>query len=422
MAERTDQRGRGDLVDHVSLGRLGHQGRAPRRSSVPLPAAQLTNMFERNSLVPAPQLVFGPIARYRRKNACDQEKGGHTLQSDRSEWRYHVFVSQSAFVFVGGRISAAIPQSFTCFHRTGITSTMSKPSLIDTLLHFGSSNTVFWAVWVFWSVCLPSFSGAQEADASAGGKDAQPVYPLSVAVRGGEVFAVDLDLPGVWKSLDGHREVFIRGSNLLRKPLNRPRAIALHPSGGIIVGDSATREIYVIEAVGSDPKPLTDGHLGNAMALAVDPDGKMLYVGDAEKRALFRLPIEGGPPELVARVNARGLAFDADGKLWAVTPDDEAVQRIDVTTKEVESIVTGRPFQYPNGLAWAGDHGYVTDGYGKCIWKFTADGKTEKWFEGDPLVGPVGITVTDSAVFVADPKQKQVYEINRATKDVKERL
>ena len=252
-------------------------------------------------------------------------------------------------------------------------------------------------------------------------KDAEPVYPLAVAVSGEDVYVVDLDLPGVWKS-GATRELFARGTNRLRKPMNRPRCLIMHPGGGILVGDSATREIYSIEALGAEPKPLTDGHLGIAMAMALDAEGKMLYVGDAEKRATFRLPIAGGMPELVARVNARGLAFDSDGKLWAVTPDDAAIQRIDVETKEVEEIVTGRPFQYPNGLCWAGDHGYVTDGYGKCIWKFTPDGKTEKWHQGDPLVGPVGIAVTEKSVFVADPKQKQVYEFDRQTKEVKERL
>ncbi|MCG8649808.1 MAG: LpqB family beta-propeller domain-containing protein, partial [Pirellulales bacterium] len=159
-----------------------------------------------------------------------------------------------------------------------------------------------------------------------------------------EVFVVDLDLPGVWKAGEAAPELFVRGSNLLRHPLNRPRAIAIHPQGGLLVGDSATREVYWIEAAQAEAKPLTEGRLGNAMAIAVSPDGKTVYVGDAEKRALFRFPIEGGQPELVARVNARGLAFDGQGWLWAVTPDDAAVQRIDVESKEVESVVTGRPF------------------------------------------------------------------------------
>ena len=195
-----------------------------------------------------------------------------------------------------------------------------------------------------------------------------PAYPLAVAVSGNDVYTVDLDLPGVWKTGDA-TVLFAEGTKLLRKPMNRPRCVAIHPEKGILVGDTATREIYWIESEGAEPKPLTNGYLGVVMALAVSPDGKTLYAGDAEKRATFKLPVEGGKPELVARVNARGLAFDSDGKLWAVTPDAAAVKRIDVASGDVEDIVTGRPFQYPNGLCWAGDHGYVTDGYGKCIWK-----------------------------------------------------
>ncbi len=297
---------------------------------------------------------------------------------------------------------------------------MSKLCPIDTFLHRTTFSQASWAVSVLAGLLLAGTTAAQEAE-SASKEEAKLAYPLSVAVAGEDLYVVDLDLPGVWKAGDDGPQLLMRGSNLLRNPMNRPRAIAIHPAGGILVGDSATREIYAIATDGK-PKPLTDGYLGNAMALAVDPEGKMIYVGDAEKRALFRLPIEGGKPELVARVNARGLAFGADGKLWAITPDDAAVQRIDVQSKEVESIVTGRPFQYPNGLAWAGDHGYVTDGYGKCVWKFTADGKTEKWHEGEPLVGPVGIAVTDSSLFVADPKQKQLYEFNRETKEAKPKL
>ncbi|WP_404308534.1 NHL repeat-containing protein [Neorhodopirellula lusitana] len=248
-----------------------------------------------------------------------------------------------------------------------------------------------------------------------------PVYPLAVALDGKDVFAVDLNLPGVWKAGET-TELFSRGSRFLRKPMNRPRCIVMHPDGGILVGDSATREVYRIESANAEPQPLTEGYIGIPMALAIDAANEWLYVGDAEKRATFRLPIGGGKPELVARVNARGLAFDPDGNLWAVTPDDAAVVQIDVESKEVKHIVTGRPFQYPNGLTWSGDHGYVTDGYGKAIWKVNADGTTEKWHEGDPLVGPVGIALGEGSLLVADPKQKQVYEFDLETKAFKTRL
>lgn len=335
-------------------------------------------------------------------------------------------------------------ESFIYIHRTLLTRIMNKSCLIDTFSHASrlrgkmyprTASTLAYDRWLVNGllICLMfSPAAAQDAADTANESDkavpataesnvAAAVYPLAVAVSGDDLYTVDLDLPGVWKT-EAATGLFAEGTKLLRKPMNRPRCVAMHPSGGILVGDTATREIYWIESANAKPKPLTNGYLGIVMALAVSPDGKTIYAGDAEKRATFKLPLEGGKPELVARVNARGLAFDSEGKLWAVTPDAAAVKRIDVASGEVEDIVTGRPFQYPNGLCWAGDHGYVTDGYGKCIWKFTPDGKTEKWYEGDPLVGPVGIAVSDDSIFVADPKQKEVFEFNRETKEAKARL
>ncbi|TWT64834.1 Vgb family protein [Allorhodopirellula solitaria] len=273
--------------------------------------------------------------------------------------------------------------------------------------------------------CLPAPLRAQDSEPDVESA-AAPAYPIAVAVDGDNVYTVDLDLPGVWKSSitgDAERELFVAGSKLLRKPMNRPRCIAMHPDGGILVGDSATREVYHIAKDGGEPQGLSGGKIGIAMTLAVSADGETLYVGDAEKRATLKLPISGGAPELVARVNARGLAFDEDGNLWAVTPDDAAVVKIDVGTGDVDNVITGRPFQYPNGLVWAGDgNGYVTDGYGHAIWKFTAEGKTEKWHEGEPLVGPVGIAIADQSVWVADPKQKQIYQFDRESKQATPKL
>ena len=318
-----------------------------------------------------------------------------------------------------GCLKHASVESFFLIHRTLLTRTMNKFCLIDTFSHLRRGSLLCRGFLCGSFLVLVGLVGAFTASSAFAQDDAKakpaPAYPLAVAVSGEDVYTVDLDLPGVWKTNDA-TSLFAEGTKLLRKPMNRPRAVAIHPTKGILVSDTATREIYWIESAGADPKPLTDGYLGVVMALAISPDGKTIYAGDAEKRATFKLPVEGGKPELVARVNARGLAFDADGNLWAVTPDAAAVKRIDVASGEVEDIVTGRPFQYPNGLCWAGDHGYVTDGYGKCIWKFTPDGKTEKWHEGEPLVGPVGIAITEDSIFVADPKQKEVYEFNRKSK------
>jgi len=251
-----------------------------------------------------------------------------------------------------------------------------------------------------------------------------PVYPRAIALDGSTAYVVDLDLPGIWRIAEGKRTLFHRGSNLLRKPINRPFSVAIHPGGGILVGDSATREIYHVTG-NADPVPLNGGYLGIPMAIAVSPDGKMVYVGDAEKRATFKFPIEGvtegETPELVARVNARGLQFDTEGNfLYAVTPNAEAIRRIDVASGDVKDIVTGRPFEFPNDLAWAGDHGFVTDIYGNSIFRFTADGESELWHQGDPLVGPVGIAVDDDTVYVVDPKVQKVFTFDRTSKEVGE--
>ncbi len=296
------------------------------------------------------------------------------------------------------------------------------------------------ACWVLLTIaCVTGSATAQdEKPGDPDAVDAKVTYPRAVALSGEDLFVVDLDLPGIWKVSGEKRELYSMGTKLLRKPMNRPWSVVSHPGGGILVGDSATREVYAIESAGAKAKPLTNGHIGIPMALAVSADGKTIYVGDAEKRAVLSIPIDGVPldddgkivkgkePKFVARVNARALSFDEDGGLWAITPDAAAVQKIDVSVddpeKSFKTVVGDRPYQFPNGLVWVGDHGYVTDGYGKSIWKFTADGKTEKWYEGDALGGPVGITANDKSVFVADPKKKQILEFDRETKKVTERL
>ncbi len=157
-----------------------------------------------------------------------------------------------------------------------------------------------------------------QADEMAANSDVATTlqYPVAVAVDGSTLYVVDLDLPGVWQMREGQQELFVRGSQLLRKPLNRPRCVAVHPAGGILVGDSATREIYHISSRDAEPKPLSNSAVGIPMAIAVSPDGESIYVGDAERRSVLRLPIGGGEPQEVVRVNARGLAFDGDGMLW----------------------------------------------------------------------------------------------------------
>ncbi|MCC9656429.1 hypothetical protein [Rhodopirellula halodulae] len=301
------------------------------------------------------------------------------------------------------------------------------------------SFTAFQSItYVALAVALAGFSPsvrAQETEAATSNElpddfwteVESPVYPRGAVMSADSLFVVDSDAPGVWKvewpATEASKPVLqVTGSRYLRKTMNRPFCATPHPESGVLVGDAATREIYHVTPdedgpAGQNAKPLNNGFLGIPMALTVSPEGKTIYVGDAERRAVFSLPIDGGQPELVVRVNARGLVFDEDGGLWAVTPDAEAVVKIDVENKSSEAVVTERPYGFPGGIAWHDGTGFVSDVYGKCVWTFTADGKTEKWFEGDLLKGPVGMSATADAVIVSDPKSKQVFRIDRESKE-----
>ncbi|MGB7344927.1 MAG: hypothetical protein WBD20_11995, partial [Pirellulaceae bacterium] len=62
--------------------------------------------------------------------------------------------------------------------------------------------------------------------------EAVVTYPRDVAVDGGALLVVDLDLPGIWK-IDGDKQsLYVRGTKFLRKPMNRPWCVVPHPDGG----------------------------------------------------------------------------------------------------------------------------------------------------------------------------------------------
>ncbi|TWT68213.1 Virginiamycin B lyase [Crateriforma conspicua] len=305
-----------------------------------------------------------------------------------------------------------------------------------------------WAVregWLVVGVCLLGLLWAEAATAQAtgekesGGQEsggqvagtAAMKYPIAVAVESGDaatddtLYIVDLELPGIWKSESGDRTLFAEGSPRFRQPLNRPRCIVLHPSGGILVGDSANREVYHIPAAGAEPKPLSGGKIGIPMSLAVDSGGQWLFVADAETQAIWRMPVDGGAPEWFARVNARGLAFRDESTLAAVCPAKRSVQLIDVSVPTVDrpdrivenpavtTVLDQRTFQFPAGLAVTDDRLLVTDVYAGGVFSVDGDGAVTAWAEGQDLAGPVGIAAGENAVWVADPQRGRLVAFSR---------
>ena len=239
------------------------------------------------------------------------------------------------------------------------------------------------------------------------------IYPLG-AVRSddGKVSVVDLRLPGVWQGSDGKLDHFFKASKKFRTPLNAARCIAFDKDGKVLVGDTSTRQVYRFSDDGKPTKLAGDGvGIGMPMALAVDAEGT-IFVADLELARIFKLPHEGGEPVELAVVSApRGLAFDSEGNLIVVSTTKD--QLLKVTMKgEVSVLVAGRPFNFPHNVAISKDGTmFVTDGYGKCVWKVGADNKPVKLISGEPFVNPVGISIAGEVLLVTDPRANAVFEV-----------
>lgn len=194
-------------------------------------------------------------------------------------------------------------------------------------------------------------------------------YPLVSAVaKDGTIYVADRQLPGIWKVKDGKVEIYHQASKKFRTPLNAIWCVTFDSKGRLLAGDSATREIYRFDKDGK-PQPLTKGAIGIPISIAADGKGT-LYVSDLETQRIWKVSEDGGEPKEFAVLSGpRGLTVDGMGRLWAINSSKNQVLRFTADGKS-EPVVKGRPFRFPHGIAVAKDGvAYVTDGYGKCVWK-----------------------------------------------------
>mgnify|MGYP001828644829 CR=1 FL=1 len=243
------------------------------------------------------------------------------------------------------------------------------------------------------------------------GQDAMQ-YPLSVAVRDGVVFVADLNLPGIWKISDNGLEKFFEGSPKFRTPLNRVRCLAMDQDGKLLAGDSATREVYRFDDDGK-PTPLTDGGIGIPMGIAVRENGEIL-VSDLELHSIWKVPTEGGKPERLATVSSpAGICLDNKDQLWVVSRGTVPLRRI-ATDGTVTDVIKSRTFDFPHDVVVdGGNNVFLTDGYGKAIWKIEEGKAPEKFAQGDPFMNPVGLIDDGDRFLVADSQAKQIFEVSK---------
>ena len=261
------------------------------------------------------------------------------------------------------------------------------------------------------AIVLTAMAVSVAQDAAA---PTEPIYPLDVSVTADAktLYVVDRKLPGLWKAgADGKLEVFFQASKKFRTPLNAVRCIAADGKGGLLVGDSGTREVYRFSADGKST-PLTKGGIGIAMGIAVNAKGT-IFVSDLELQRIWTVPATGGDPKEFAVLPApRGMTFDKKGQLWVVSggPRNQLVKI--AADGKISPVVKDRIFIYPNDVAVAADGtAYVSDGYADCIWKVAADGKATKWVSGKPLDNPVGLDWQGTNLLVVDSRAKQLFSI-----------
>lgn len=236
-------------------------------------------------------------------------------------------------------------------------------------------------------------------------------YPLSSAVAAdGTVYVADRKLPGIWKVTGGKAEVFFQASKRFRTPLNAVWCVAFDSKGRLLAGDSATREVYRFDKTGK-PTPLTKGGIGIPMSIAADGKGT-LFVADLEVHRIWKVPEGGGKPAEFAAITApRGLTVDGAGQLWVVNAGKNPLVRFGPDGKPV-AVVEGRKFRFPHNVAVGKDGtAYVTDGYGKCVWKVPPGKPPVKLAAGKPFVNPVGITWLRDKLLVTDPRADALFTV-----------
>jgi sugar lactone lactonase YvrE len=151
--------------------------------------------------------------------------------------------------------------------------------------------------------------------------------------------------------------------------LDHPECVAVHPDGSVWCGGEAG-QIFRVAADGSGVELVaTTG--GFILGIAFSPGYDSLYACDIAARALFRVPVTGGEPELFADgaaghrfVNPNYIAIDRDGRLLVS-----------------DSHQPGQP--------------------GPSLYAFDASGKGSVWYDG-PLSFANGLAYDGSALYVAE--------------------
>lgn len=153
--------------------------------------------------------------------------------------------------------------------------------------------------------------------------------------------------------------------------LDHPECVAVHPDGSVWCGGEAG-QIFRVAADGSGIELVaTTG--GFILGITFGPGQESLYACDIAARAVFRIPVTGGEPELFADgaaghrfVNPNYIVFDGDGRMLVSDSHQPgqpgpSLYAFDVSGKG--SVWYDGPLSFANGLACDGSALYIAESF-----------------------------------------------------------
>lgn len=281
-----------------------------------------------------------------------------------------------------------------------------KPVLQAPIL---MSCAFVWSLSLLWNAS----TFAQEVEASTAAT--APVYPLNLTVTAQDEWVVaDRKLPGLWSLKAGEKpQVELQGPKRFRERFNAIRCVATLPSGQLVVGDTATRGVYLLEG-DAEPLLLSGLDVGVPIDLAVNQQGE-IFAADLESHRIYKMSKTEDSwkcEELIAIAAPRGLFIDQDDTLWVITQGKKALHKM--TAKGEWSVVVEEPvFQFPHDVAVLGETVYVTDGYGKCVWTMGRDGSDRQKLTHETLETPIGLAVAGEKLLLVDSRANQLYAVTK---------
>ena len=242
-------------------------------------------------------------------------------------------------------------------------------------------------------------------------------YPVDVAVSdAGEIFVADIEAASLLRWDGDGFAVVAAGEGLPRTPLFGIRHIAPAGGGSVVASDPATMALYRISAAGAVEKIPDDDRFVTPWGVAALPDGAVLAV-DRVTRRLRRVGENAAVEDLLELAAPRAILAGDDGSLHVLT--DRNLLRIEDGT--AEPLVLSPPFEFPHDFARAEDGGFfVTDGYARCIWRVSPEGRVSVLAKGEPLRSPQGIAVDgNGGLLVADAQVPAIFRISPATGEIR---